>query len=246
MPEKKSEFCCELWKKPKGVRVLQGFPGFGLVATIATGFLIDHLKCEQIGRYWFEDLPPSLAIHNCKAVDPISVYYNKKYNIVIVHSISPAQHIEWKAADLVLDVCKQLDAKEIITAEGVGSTEGEEETSRGFFYAENAAHRKKFEKIGIDCLGEGIIVGVTAALLLKADQLKIDVCSLFAETHSKLPDSKAAAKIIEIVDQYLGLNVDYKPLLKQAEEFEERLKSMLEQQSQAKQLKQKKQISYVG
>lgn len=242
--QEKRAFCCELWKKPKGVRVLQGFPGFGLVATISTGFLIDHLKCEQIGKYWFEEVQPTLAIHNCKTVDPVGIFYNKQYNLVIIHSIAAVSHIEWKAADLVLDVCKQLNAKEILTVEGVGSTEGEE--TRGFFYTSNPEHRKKFEKIGIDCLGEGIIVGVTSALLLKGPQQGFDVCSLFTETHSNLPDSKAAAKIIELLDKYLGLKVDYKPLLKQAEEFEKKLRGMLEQYSKAKDAKEKKDISYVG
>ncbi len=244
MPEKEEKFCCELWKKPKAATVVEGFPGFGLVSTIATGFLIDHLKCEQIGRYWFEQGQPTVAIHACKLIDPISVYYDKKYNIVIVHSIAPAAGMEWKGADIVLDVARQVGAKEIVTLEGVGSPEAEE--SRGFYYTSNIAHRKRFQKIGIDCLGEGIIVGVTSALLMKAPQKGIDVCSLFAETHSNLPDSKAAAKVIELLDRYLGLKVDYKPLLKQAAEFEKKLRAMLEQSQKAKEVKEQKDISYVG
>jgi predicted ATP-grasp superfamily ATP-dependent carboligase len=161
-----------------------------------------------------------------------------------VHSISPAAGTEWKASDIVLDVAKQVGAKEIITLEGVGSQEAGQ--TRGFFYTSNPAHRKSFEKLGIDCLGEGIIVGVTAALLTKAPQKGFDVCSLFAETHSNLPDSKAAAKVIELIDRYLGLKVDYQPLLKQAAEFEKKLRAMLEQAQQAKETKEKKDITYVG
>ena len=33
----------ELKKRPKRVTILEGFPGFGLVATIATEFLIQQL-----------------------------------------------------------------------------------------------------------------------------------------------------------------------------------------------------------
>lgn len=241
MEEKR--FCCEITKKVKAPTLIEGFPGFGLVSTIATGFLIDHLKCEQIGKYWFEEGQPTIAIHANKLVEPIGVYYNKKYNLVIVHSIAPATGMEWKAADIVLDVAKQIGAKEIITLEGVGSQETE---NRGFFYTSNAEHRKKFEKIGIDALGEGIIVGVTSALLMKAPQKGLDICSLFAETQSNLPDSKAAAKIVELLDRYLGLKVDYQPLLKQAQEFEKKLRVLLEQSQKAKELKEKKDITYVG
>lgn len=245
MPEKE-EFCCELTKKPKVNTIIEGFPGFGLVSTIATGFLIDHLKCEQIGKYWFEKGQPTIAIHANKLMDPISVHYNKKNNLAIVHSITPATGMEWQAAEIVLEVAKQLGAKEILTLEGVGSQEAQETSSRGFYYSSNQEHKKKFEKLGIESLGEGIIVGVTSALLMKAAKTKMDVCSLFAETHSNLPDSKAAAKIIEVLDKYLGLQVDYKPLLKQAAEFEAKLRMMMEQSQKAKEMKEKKDITYVG
>ena len=33
-----------LSKKPKGVTIVEGFPGFGLIGTIATEFLIEHLE----------------------------------------------------------------------------------------------------------------------------------------------------------------------------------------------------------
>ncbi|MBS3148967.1 proteasome assembly chaperone family protein [Candidatus Woesearchaeota archaeon] len=240
----KKKVMVELWKKPSVKTVISGFPGFGLVSTIATGFLVDHLQCEQIGKYWFEEGTPTIAIHACRLVDPVGIYYNKKYDVVLVHSITPVVGQEWKAADIILDVARQVKAQEIITTEGVGSQDMEE--TRGYFYTSNPDHRKKFEKIGIDCLGEGIIVGVTSAILMKAPQQGFDVCSLFAETHSKLPDSKAAAKIIELLDKYLGLKVDYKPLLKQAQEFESKLHTMMEQASKVKEMKEKKDISYVG
>ena len=231
-----------LSKKPKGATVIEGFPGLGLVGTIATGFLLDHLKCEKIGSYYFEDPPATLAVHGCKVVEPISFHYNQQHNVVIVHAISSAAGVEFRAADLVLDLCKQIGAKQVISLEGVGSTDIDEEP-RGFFYTDDPAMRKKFEKMKIDCLGEGIIMGVTAALLMREC---CPMIALFAETHSKLPDSKAAAKIVEILDKILDLKVDYAPLIKQAEEFEKKLKGMLKQTEQAKEMKQKKQVGYIG
>jgi uncharacterized protein len=230
-----------LAKKPKGATVIEGFPGLGLVGTISTGFLLDHLKCEKIGTYYFEDPPATLAVHGDKVIDPIGIFYNKEYNLVIVHAITSAQGMEFKAADLILELCKQINASQIITIEGVGSSEVGE--TRGFFYTDHSGLKKTMEKLGIDCLGEGIIMGVTAALIMKT---KLPVLSLFAETHSKLPDSKAAAKTVEILDKLLDLNVNYVPLLKQAEEFEKKLKGMLEQTMKAKEMKEQKQVRYIG
>ena len=238
----------ELKKKPKNPIIVEGFPGFGLVGTIASEFLISHLNCEKIGSCYFEDLPATIAIHGGDIINPVSIYYNKKYNLVIIHSISGAQGIEWKAADVVIDVCKQLGAKEIVSLEGVGAAgmEEAEETdsdSGAFFYSSCKTCSKKLKLLGVEQLGEGIIMGVTSALILKTD---IPMTCLFAETHSNLPDSKAAARVIEVLDKYLGLQVDYKPLLKQAEKFEEKLKTLLEKGSKAQDMKEKKSMSYVG
>lgn len=233
-----------LTKKPKGATIIEGFPGLGLVGTIATGFLLDHLKCEKIGKYYFEDPPATLAVHGCAIVDPIGIFYNKEFNLVIVHAITSAAGIEFAAADLIHDLCAQIGASQIITLEGVGSsdaaTAGE---ARGFFYTDHPQLRKTMEKNGVECLGEGIIMGVTAAILMRGGYPTL---SLFAETHSKLPDSKAAAKLVEVLDKLLGLSVDFDPLLKQAEEFEKKLKGMLTQAMKAQEMKEKKQVGYIG
>jgi len=230
-----------LSKKPKGATVIEGFPGIGLVGTIATGFLLDHLKCEKIGSYYFEESPATLAVHGCQIIDQIGVYYNKEYNLVIVHAIASPAGVEFNAADLILDLCKQIQASEIITLEGVGSQETGE--TRGFYYTDHQQLRKTMAKHGVECLGEGIIMGVTAAILMRGG---FPTLSLFAETHSKLPDSKAAAKLVEILDKLLNLKVNYEPLLKQAEEFEKKLKAMLSQTMKAQEMKEKKEVKYIG
>lgn len=231
----------QLSQKPKGVTVIEGFPGFGLVGTIASGFLIDHLKCDRIGNYWFEELPATIALHDGKLVDPVGVYYSKKYNIVIVHSIASAAGIEWMASDVVLEVCKQLNAKELIAIEGVGSQRAD--LQRAFYHASDDKNAKVLQKAGVDELSEGIIVGVTSALMLKA---KLPLTCLFSETHTNLPDSKSAAKVIEVLDKYLGLEVDYRPLLKQAEEFEGKIKELMQKQVVATEQKDKKALSYIS
>lgn len=233
----------KLTKKPKNCRLIEGFPGFGLVGTIANEFLLEHLKFEQIGKIIFDDMPATVAIHEGEVVEPLGIFYNKKYNLVLLHAITASTGMEWKLSDIVMELSKQLGINEIISLEGVGSSE-ESTTSRVFFYSNNKKNRDKFKKIKVEPLKEGIIIGVTGAILLRAE--KIPVSCIFAETHSSLPDSKAAAKVIEVIDKYLGLKVDYKPLLLQAEKFEGKLKSLLTESQKAQQISEKKQLSYVG
>ncbi len=244
MSKSSNNHIVSLTKKLKGATVIEGFPGVGLVATIATGFLNEHLKCEKIGTYYFSDPPATAAIHSGHIVNPVTVYYNKKYNLVIIHSIMNATGLEFHAADLVLDVCNQVQAKELIALEGVSS--GDQEESQAFHYCSNEKYSKILQKLGVPKLNEGIIVGTTGALLLKASEQKIPLSAIFVGTHMSIPDSKAAAKAVEVLDKYLGLNVPYKPLLLQAEKFEAKLRFMIDQTKQTSQLKEQKDTNYVG
>ncbi|MBW2992633.1 PAC2 family protein [Candidatus Woesearchaeota archaeon] len=237
----------ELKKKPTSPIIIEGFPGFGLVGTIATEFLIDHLKTKLIGKIFLDEMPAMVAIHEGEVVEPIGIYYNEKYNMILVHGINSVVGSEWKITEDIAKMAKELKAKEIISLEGVaGSMEGEAlpEETKAFCFSSKDVNKEKLKKADCAELKEGIIMGVTGAILLKVE--KIPTTCIFAETPSNLPDSKAAAKVIEVLDKYLGLKVDYEPLLKQAEKFEQKLKGLLEHATKTKKASEEKQLSYVG
>ena len=231
-----------LSKKPKNVTIVEGFPGFGLIGTIATEFLMEHLQTEKIGIIEIEEIPAMIAIHDNKVIEPISLHYNKKFNLVLVHAINIGRDLGWKLADVIDELAQTLQAKEIISLEGVGSPNPG--AGRIFYYAtqESQVNTKLQQKASP--LAEGIIVGVTGALLAK--NIKTQVIALFAEAESGLPDSKAAARIIEALDAYTGLNVDPKPLMKQAAEFEKKLKGIMSKTRKAEEVSEEKKLSYVG
>ncbi|PIN76632.1 hypothetical protein COV17_01705 [Candidatus Woesearchaeota archaeon CG10_big_fil_rev_8_21_14_0_10_36_11] len=231
-----------LSKKPKNVTIIEGFPGFGLIGTIATEFLMEHLETEKIGIVEMQEIPAMIAIHQSKVIEPISVHYNKKYNLVLIHAINIGKDLGWKLAEVIEELAKSLTAKQIISLEGVGSPSAE--SGRIFYYAtKNGIVSKKLEHVARP-LQEGIIVGVTGALL--ARNMGTPIMALFAEAKSGMPDSKAAASIIEALDAYTGLQVDPKPLLKQAQMFEKKLKGIVEKGKKAEEVQEEKRLSYVG
>ena len=235
----------KLFKKPKNPIIIEGFPGFGLVSTIACEFLIDHLQTELIGKIVFDELPALVAIHENKVVEPLGIFYNKKFNLVIIHAVTTSQGFEWQLADCILNLAKQLTAKEIICLEGVGSpTNNGQSASRAFYYASDKKKETKLKGIGLAPLKEGIIMGVTGALLTRNEDN--DMICIFAEAHSNMPDSKAAAKVIESLDKYMGLGVDYKPLFERAAQFEGKLKGILSQSQKSQEMSDAKRLSYVG
>lgn len=232
----------ELSKKPQNVTILGGFPGFGLVGTITSEYLIDHLQAKKIGSVWFAEMNAMIAIHDSKVVEPFGIFYSKKYNLVIVHAITNVAGMEWKIAMAMQDLAKKLKAKEIVCIEGVGGMPGKKSSGKHFYYSNK--NQKKWESIGVTNMSEGIVVGPTASMMLKLKSFPLSC--IFAETASNLPDSRAAANTIKALDSYLGLKVDYKPLLKKAEIFEGKLKGILEGAKKVKIAKDKKDVSYMG
>lgn len=228
----------ELTKKPQNPIILEGFPGFGLVGTIVTEFLLEHLKCEKIGEFVYDDLPAMAAIHKGKLINPMAVHYSKKYNLVILQTILNPKGKEWDIADAIIEMAKKLKAKKIVSIEGVGSPQAAGGEAMNLFYYGD----EKLKAAGLKPIDESIVVGVTSSIMLRYPNA---VC-LFAETQSALPDSKAAAKVIEALDHYLNLKVDTKPLLKQAEDFENKLKGLMQQTSKTVQDSDKKYMSYLG
>ncbi len=226
-------------KKPKNVTIIEGFPGFGLVATIATEYLINHLNAVQIGKIVAKEIPPIVAVHSGQIVEPIGIFYAKKYNLVILHVLTSINGHEWDMSKKIEELGKELSAKEIICIEGVGSVSGE---TNAYYISEKNA--KKIEsKTKIKKLTEGIVMGVTGSLILNK---KLPISCFFAETASNLPDSGAASKIIEVLDAYLGLKVDPKPLMKKAQEFEMKINDLLKKSKKATEEKQVKELSYLG
>lgn len=221
---------------PKSPTVILGFPGFGLVGTICTEFLIDHLKAEPIGEFVYDELPPTVAIHKARLVRPMAVFYDKKNNIIILHTILNTKGHEWEIADVIIEFLKRIKAKDVITIEGVGSMSGEEDSK---VYSYNS---DKLAKLGAPPVEESIILGVTSAMMLRYPSTS----AIFAGVHSQLPDSKAAAKVIQLLDKHLGLSVDYAPLLKQAEQFETKIKGIMADTAKTSDEAEKKNMSYLG
>lgn len=223
-------------KVKPGATIIEGFPGFGLIGPIVTEYLVDHLGTKRVGHFEYEELPATTAIHNGEVVSPMAVHYHAKRNLIIVHTMLAVKGYEWKAADEVAAFAKRVKAKRIVSIEGV-NTMAPNETPTLYAFGS-----KRLLELGAKEMKESIVVGVTAALLLRAKNVEC----LFAETHSGLPDSKAAAAVVALLDKYLGLDVDPEPLVHKAEEFEQKLKGIMQRAQQANQEADRKSLSYLG
>ena len=228
-------------EKPQKVTIIEGFPGFGFVGAISSQFLVEHLNAKPIGFIYSNEISPLVAIHKNELVRPLTIYYSEKHNIVILNALTPVNGFEWKIAKIIEDLYKTLKAKEVICLEGVNALVPNNQ-SQAYYQTTNTKSQKKLDKLGLKQLGEGVILGVTGAVVLK----NMPVSCIFAEAQMGLPDSRAAGEIIKVLDNYLGLKVDPKPLIKKAEEFEVKIKGLLEKSKDASEMKEKKELTYLG
>ena len=235
-----------LHEKPKRPVIIEGFPGIGFVGTIAVEYMINHLKTRSIGHIFDEKIPPIAMIHGDDTRRLLEVFYAPKQNLVFVHAIAGIKGIEWKVSETILELAKTLNAKEIISLEGVVSPL-EDGLSRIFIKSNYPKAEKEFRKMGLEKLESGAVTGVTGALMLKSDH--VNSTFLFAETSVGMPDSRSAAELIKYLDVYLGLKIDPKPLRRQAEVFENKLKDMIKvstkAQNETKDVKPED-LSYLG
>ena len=235
-----------LEKLPKNPTIIEGFPGLGYVSTIAMEYLIENLNAKPIGRLWSKKLSPIAAIHHGELRRPFEIFYDSKNNLLLLHAITEVNELEWEIAETILSLAQKTRTKEIISIEGVNAPFSKTMPKGPFYHSNIPAIEKKFKKLGYTELKEGAVLGVTGALMLRAPK-KIPITFVFAQTNTKLPDSRAAAEIIKVLNKYLVLNIDVKPLIKKAERTEEKIKMLLKESSEGKQLLKKgKELSYLG
>lgn len=231
----------ELKEVPKKPTIIEGFPGVGLVASIVTEYLIEHLNAKLIGKIILDNMPPIVAIHNKEIVQPFGVFYAKKKNLMLIHGLTMAKGFEWDLSDNIIELCKKTQTEHIISIEGVPA---KTQNPKTFFYTTTDKNKKDLEKIGTKPLENGIVFGVTSSLLIKNETVP-QTC-LFVETHMGLPDSKSAALIVKDLNQILDLDVDVKPLINKAQAFEKKLKKILSSAKDASDIKRHKAMNYVG
>ncbi len=223
-----------LEEKPTEVTVIEGFPSFGLVSTISIEFLMDHLDFRKIGEFVYDELRPTVAIHEGEMVHPMSILYSDEHDLVMLHTTMNVSEIEWEMAETILDLAHELKAEEIITLEGVPV---DQEGDVAFTY-----ENEEMVEAGAEPLEESILVGITAALILRSD----DITPLFAGAHSQLPDGEAAANLIRVLDNYLGLDVDPEPLIEKATQFENKLQKIMQQSQEAQEEADSRRLNYLG
>jgi uncharacterized protein len=107
--------------------------------------------------------------------------------------------------------------------------------------ASTASAREMLKKNEVKPFENGVISGLAGVLLNEGVARDFDVATLLSEAHADYPDARAAAAIMTVIDRLLlHVELDLKPLLKEAALIEETLKEIHSKAATEEEIGQKK------
>jgi len=226
-----------------GAVMLTCFPSAGLAPTVAGHYILQTLKLPRIGSFTSEDFPPLAVIQGGRVNPPVRAYGRKDLVLVLSEfPLSPGMINPLAIA--ILGAAAQLKTGRILGLEGVVPHPFETEETEGtppeemVWYAGSGTSEglpPEYKAAGVRPMTDGVIGGVSGALLVESIGLRMPVGALLVSaTDAGYPDHRAAAKVIEVIDQLLPhVQIDTRPLRTQAEMIERALRAAVKSREPA-------------
>jgi uncharacterized protein len=217
-----------------GYTLIEGFPGIGLIGTIAVGYLAEKTGAEHIGYVNSEDFPPMASIHKGRPIFPARIYVNKKNKICMLFSefVIPSNTV-YEISEAILRWAKQKKMKMIISLAGMTSAVAETEP-QVYGIASTDGVAKELEKANVKLITEGVTTGVSGILMAKCYSEKMPAMSLLVESTHGYPDPGAAAILLKKVGAILEIPIKVEALAEEAKDVEGKMKRLLEQMKMGK------------
>lgn len=220
--------------------VLIGFPGSGLVGSIALQYLVDQMGFEQIGMMTSKYFPPVALM--AKGVVNVPVRLYEKGNLAAIVADVPIHPVIcYEVANGIMDWLSQFNLREVVMIAGIITNEPEK---RVFGVATTSQVLQNIEDKTI-ILPMGSISGIAGSILTECKVRNIPAIGLLGETVNT-PDPRASAAAIEVLNRMYNLNLDVQPLLDQALEIEAAMQQIAEQVQKAEAPPRKEQLPMYG
>ena len=231
-----------------GALVVSCFPSIGFVSSIVAHYLVDKLDLELVGGVRHPKLPPVCLVQDGKPLPPMRFYSGEPIcnmercdKIVLIASeIQVLPELNLPLADTLLDWCTEngVGATMLIDsyAQGIGQQHSifdddqTDETLLGIGSTE--VSHQTLEGLGVPLLKQGVVGGITGVMMGESRRRGVDVMAILTESDGEiggsLPDARAAARIIECLDDLLpAVHLDPEPLLAEAQRIEGEIREMM-------------------
>ncbi len=222
--------------------ILSSFPSAGLAATVASHYMLRSLKLARVARFESPDVAPIAVVQRGEVNPTIRVYGRPGLGLVL-SEFPPLPSQIGPIARTILDGAERMQARLLVCLEGVvphPELEGEggaaapdpdgDDNVWAAFSRREPSVLEPVSRTGARTLEEGVIGGVSGALLVQGIGRKVPVAALLVSSRAPegIPDHRAGAVLIETLDRLLPeLKIDTGPLRKQAAEIERMLRSAM-------------------
>jgi uncharacterized protein len=224
----------------KGATIIDGFPSVGLVSSIAANYLIKVLDMDQIGVMDSIHFPTVSLIREAKPLSPVRIYAGRKDKgggdqiVAFISEFQAPPNLIRPISYTLVDWAIEQRCRMIVSPEGLvvdpELRDSAEISDVVFGIASTQRGRELLKQHGIQSFEEGVISGVAGVLLNEGRKRDFDILTLLAEAHPDFPDAKAAALVLEAIDEILlGIEFDAKPLFEEAQRIEEHIKEIQKQ-----------------
>ena len=228
------------------------FPSVGMVSSVVAHFLIDHLKLEYIGGVAHPKLPAICLVQDGVPLPPIRAYAGEpickiegvcdKVLLLMSEMIVPdplvneivSSLFEWSreqkaAVGVLIDAFARKGMKGGLNGnEPLVEYEDTDEVDV-LGVAGTPKMAELLKEMDIKLLEQGVIKGMTGAMLSEGAGRKRNIMSIMVEADPRFPDARAAAVIIEQLNKMMPVaDLDHEPLLEEAKQLEEQIRSMME------------------
>lgn len=191
--------------------VFAGFVGAGLVGPVAINHIITELKMDEIAVMRSKYMPPSTVFMRGRLRHPFRFYANKEGTVcAIICEITLRMEGLYSLVASVLDWAAQKGSKEIVILDGVASTEHD---GKAYCAAEEDLVRTMADK-DISMIPQGFITGIPGGILNECLVREIQGIALLAKANKAIPDSAAAATLIEALNRFYHMKIDTSELQK--------------------------------
>lgn len=213
-------------KALKRPMIVIGFPGTGLVGSVAASQIVDALKMEFGGYISSPEFAPLAAIHDYKPMPAARIHFSAKHNLVVIISeMTIPVGTSLEVADRIFDFAKSMKASSIISLGGIAL---KEEAGEVYIVSSDKemvkdATSKRLAK-GIR---EGATTGVTGILLTKGTLEQFPITTILAESSEEYLDPAAAAKVIKVLSRLTGLQINTSRLDEEARELSKGIKESI-------------------
>jgi len=215
--------CCKIISEDvKDAVVLEGSPELGLIGNILGWLLVEELEMKQIGYIDSKEFPPLAVLYKGIAIHPFRIYSSEGIVLFLSDFIIPPT-VSYDMSNAIVDWMEKNNSKELITFNSMVVMEKSDSVAAA---ANSEDALKRLGDLELPILPFGNVNGLSGSLLTRTATKDIPASCLFAEVLNQYPDPRAAASLVNVLNRMLNIKVNAEPLLKEAEEIEERLKEL--------------------